>query len=103
MLDLIILQACHSEKIGKVFQEKYAHYVICIQNDREVLDEASINFTRNLYSNLLRGYGVCEAFDTAVNQTKVYLGKDKAHEADIFLLLCHDSFPSSIRKPLSDR
>ena len=30
MLDLIILQACHSEKIGRVFQEKYAHNVICI-------------------------------------------------------------------------
>ena len=30
MLDLIILQARHSEKIGRVFQEKYAHNVICI-------------------------------------------------------------------------
>lgn len=32
MLDLVILQACHSEVVGRVFQQKYAKYVICINN-----------------------------------------------------------------------
>ena len=96
MLDLVILQACHSEVVGRVFQQKYAKYVICINNAKQVWDVASINFTRNLYTNLLRGNSVCEAFDMAVSQTQIVLGSSKAHEAskgDVFVLLCHDSYP----------
>ena len=96
MLDLVILQACHSEVVGRVFQQKYAKYVICINNAKQVWDVASINFTRNLYTNLLRGNSVCDAFDMAVSQTQIVLGSSKAHEAskgEVFVLLCHDSYP----------
>ena len=30
MLDLVVLQACHSEIVGRVFQEHCARHVICI-------------------------------------------------------------------------
>ena len=49
MPDLVILQACHSEKIGDAFLEIGASHVICIRKDREILDEVSREFTSLLY------------------------------------------------------
>lgn len=93
MIDLVILQACHSEIVGKVFQRCCARHVICINKDRAVLDQASIKFTRNLYQNLLSGMQVCAAFNSAVDQTKVVLGRELEHESEknkLFMLLKHD-------------
>ena len=75
-LDLVVLQACHSEVIGSVFQKYCASHVICINQDKPVLDVASIEFTRNLYKNLFNGELICNAFDNAVEQAKVVLGRD---------------------------
>ena len=38
-------------------------HVICIKEERAVLDEASVKFTRNLYMNLMSGQSVCYAFE----------------------------------------
>ena len=75
-LDLVVLQACHSEVIGNVFQKYYASHVICIHQDKPVLDVASIKFTHNLYKNLFNGELICNAFYNAVEQAKVVLGRD---------------------------
>lgn len=48
-LELVLLMACHSEVIGNVFQENCANHVICVNKGKAVLDEASIEFTTNLY------------------------------------------------------
>ena len=60
-----------------------------------MLDQASIKFTRNLYQNLLSGMQVCAAFNSAVDQTKVVLGRDLEHESEknkLFMLLKHDEY-----------
>lgn len=61
-LDLVVLQACHSEVIGRIFQKKVARHVICISKDRKVLDDTSIAFTHRLYERLFAGEKVCKAF-----------------------------------------
>ena len=93
MLDLVVLQACHSEIVGRVFQKHCARHVICIDQDRAVLDDASIKFTKNLYKNLLSGETICMAFDHAVSQAKIALGKGREHETlRIFKLLLHEDY-----------
>lgn len=72
--------------------------MICIDQDRSVLDEASIKFTQNLYKNLLSGESICMAFDHAVGQAKLVLGRGKEHEAEkekLFKLLLHENHPSN--------
>ena len=39
-IDLVILQACHSEIIGKVFREHCAKHVICINQKSKVQETA---------------------------------------------------------------
>ena len=100
-LDLVILQACHSENVGEVFRQKGAKHVICINQDRSVLDEAAITFSENLYKNLFRGQTICAAFNHAVEQAKVVLGRDKEHEAEkdsMFILKLAGSRESNASK-----
>ena len=71
--------------------------MICIDQDRSVLDEASITFTQNLYKNLLSGESICMAFSSAVGQAKLVLGKGNEHEAEeekLFKLLLYEKHPS---------
>ena|ERR1719438_95524 len=37
-LDLVFVAACQSEFVGKIFQKCGARHVICVQQDKEVLD-----------------------------------------------------------------
>ena len=48
-LDLIVLAACNSEFAGRIFLKCGAKHVICIKKDKEVLDEAAIDFTNHFY------------------------------------------------------
>lgn len=61
--------------------------MICIKDDRAVLDEASVKFTRNLYMNLMSGQSVCHAFEEALKCTKVVIGPEQQHESEPFVLI----------------
>ena len=97
-LDLVILMACHSERIGNIFL-KSANHVICVNQSKAVLDEASIEFTINLYKLLLNGETVTESFKKAIGRTKIVLGRQKEHEAEdgkIFKLLSNKGQEDSV-------
>ena len=81
---LIILQACDSEEIGKLLVRHCAANVICIKKGRKVLDEAAIIFSRNLYEMLFKGNSVEHAFQVARDLTRGELGRDKEHEVELF-------------------
>ena len=69
-----------------------------------MLDEASITFSENLYKNLFRGETICAAFNHAVEQAKVVLGRDKEHEAEkdsMFMLLRSDDSKRHVCKRIS--
>ena len=67
--------------------------MICIDQDRSVLDEVSITFTQNLYKNLLSGESICMAFRNALAQAKLVVGRGNEHETEedkMFKLLLHE-------------
>ena len=64
-LDVVILAACDSEFIGKIFLKSGAKHVICVKEKRFVKDEAAIEFTKTFYERIFQGKSVCEAFDSA--------------------------------------
>ena len=104
MLDLVILQACHSEEVGQVFAKLCARHVICINKARAVLEEASVIFSRNLYQNLLRGSSVCAAFQGAREQTKTVLGSEKVHEVEeVFKLFKYDDYQSKNKQHICNQ
>ena len=50
-LELVVLKACNSEKIGNVFA-KYAKHVICIRDKYNVRDDIANKFTQKFYGYL---------------------------------------------------
>ena len=64
-LDVVILAACDSEVIGKIFLKSGAKHVICVKDKRYVKDEAAIEFTKTFYERIFQGKSVCESFDMA--------------------------------------
>ena len=55
--------------------------MICINKDQEVLDEASVAFTENLYKTLMLGKEkVVNAFNFAIRQTIIVMGREKEKE-----------------------
>jgi hypothetical protein len=64
-LDFIVINACHSERIGQAFIDAgVAKHVICILSKEEILDDATITFSRHFYSHIFyqRNRHVCAAF-----------------------------------------
>ena len=64
-LDVVFVAACQSEFVGKIFQKCGARHVICVKQDKHVLDEAAIKFTKNFYDHIFNEVEVCEAFNKA--------------------------------------
>ena len=48
-IELVFVAACDSEFVGKIFQKCGARHVICVKQDRHVLDVAAIFFTERFY------------------------------------------------------
>ena len=58
--------------------------MICVEQDKEVLDDAVLYFTKRFYQRLLEGETICEAFHQAVASVKF---KEEKKEGDMFVLL----------------
>ena len=54
-LNVVFVAACQSEFVGSIFHKCGASHVVCVQQDKEVLDEAAIHFTKSFYKNLFSG------------------------------------------------
>ena len=64
-LELVIVAACQSEFVADIFIKKGAKYCTYVDKSAEVLDEVSIDFTQNLYEEVLKGTSVPKAFEIA--------------------------------------
>lgn len=83
-LEVVFVAACDSQGIGHIFQRCGAKHVVCVEQDRYVLDEAAIYFTKTFYSLLFKGENICEAFEAAKRAVKF---KIRETEANLFMLL----------------
>lgn len=65
-LELVVVAACDSYEIGRIFQMNGAKHVVCVEQGRFVLDKAAIDFTKTFYSVLFKGEDdTCSAFEYA--------------------------------------
>ena len=53
-LNIVIIAACDSEYIGKVFLKNGARHVICVKQERFMLDDAASKFASRFYSNVFQ-------------------------------------------------
>ena len=84
-LEFVVVATCHSEFVGKIFQEVGANHVICILQSEEVEDEAVITFTDDFYTMVFQqNMHICKAFKQAQLGVKISHGE---FQADIFKLL----------------
>lgn len=83
-IDLIVVAACTSERIGRIFQRCGVRHVVCVEQQRFVLDEAAIGFTQAFYKYLFKGERICDAFEQAVNGVELKCGEK---EANLFMCL----------------
>lgn len=83
-LNVVFVAACQSEFVGSIFHKCGAKHVICVKQNKHVLDDAAIHFTKSFYRSLFNQGEVCVAFEEA----KFDVGtKYKKHEADLFKLM----------------
>jgi CHAT domain len=78
---LVVLSACHSSEMGKVFEDAKVPHVVCIHEGTKVSDRSACTFTHNFYEGLCQGVSVIDAFE---------LGKSA-----VFLESRNGSHPSS--------
>lgn len=61
-LKLVVLAACNSLGLGRVFRSAGVPFVVCVRREEKVLDNSSITFSRSFYHALLSGEPVPSAF-----------------------------------------
>lgn len=84
-LEFVFVASCHSEFVGRIFQQAGAKHVICIKHSQEVMDDAIITFTDTFYRVLFENKEhICTAFYQAQLSVEIRYSKK---EASIFFLL----------------
>lgn len=63
--EVVFVNSCHSEKIGRAFFELGVKYVILINSKDLISDAAAKSFSENFYRNIFKGESVPEAFESA--------------------------------------
>ena len=61
--------------------------MICVKRNRQVLDAASIDFTKSFYNYLILGMTVCAAFKKARSDVEF---KHKSTEAEMFQIFTQE-------------
>ena len=92
----MVVATCHSEFLGRIFQQAGVKHVICIKQAFEVQDDAVITFTDTFYGMIFdKSVKVCDAFLQAQFQVKLVHGE---REGDIFQLLLPEDIEQSGKK-----
>ena len=94
-LELVFVAACHSLVVGKIFQKCGAKHVICVEQDKEVLDDGVLYFTKRFYQLLLEQETICEAFNQAVASVKF---KYEQKEGEMFVLLTQEMLQQDLEQ-----
>jgi len=64
-LELVFVNACHSEEVGRVFLEAGVRSVVAIQSELKIEDKAAQSFSECMYKELLNGETVKKSFELA--------------------------------------
>ena len=48
-LDFVLIAACKSEQVGKIFIKRGVRHVICVEQGKQVKDDAVLDFTNRFY------------------------------------------------------
>ena len=83
-MNLVFVAACQSEFVGGIFKKCGAKHVVCVKQDKHVLDKAAIHFTNSFYRQIFNNVDVCKAFEDAKVDVEC---KYKKHESDLFKLM----------------
>lgn len=71
-IKVAVVLSCHSEFIGQIFYNAGIKHVICIKDEYEISDSASIIFAGTFYKLLFsENYNICTAFMAAKTQVQV--------------------------------
>jgi hypothetical protein len=74
----VFVSACHSEKVGEAFVALGVNHVVAINSTDRILDTATQSFAEMLYSELLSGATVKDAFERAKASVKISFDRDSA-------------------------
>ena len=74
-IELVFASTCHSEFLGKLFLKNGVKNIICIQGMTPISNIAALQFSENLYNELIKGNTINEAFNKA--QQRVQSSKEK--------------------------
>ena len=74
-IELVFVSTCHSQFLGNLFLENGVKNVICIQGMTPISDKAALQFSENLYNEIIKGNTIQEAFNKA--QQRVQSSKEK--------------------------
>ena len=64
-IELVFVNACHSEPFGKIFLDAGIKRVICVQADLQIADIVARKFAEIFYSNYFNGQNLFLAFEDA--------------------------------------
>ena len=64
--------------------------MICIENEKYVMDESAIKFTKTFYSTIFAGHSVCESFERARSSVVLNLNKG---QANMYQMLVQEHLP----------
>ena len=65
-IEFVFVSACYSRAAGEAFVKAGVPHVICCRHDEEMIDQAAIEFSRELYRALACGWSVGDAFNLAL-------------------------------------
>ena len=65
MIQLVFVNACHSEEVARVFLNAGVPCVIAVQSAYGILDDVATNFSHHFYDQLSDGKTIREAFEIA--------------------------------------
>ena len=82
-LELVFVNACHSEEVGKVFIDSGVENVIAVQSDLQIRDSVAQVFSELFYERLFSGMGIKHSFDYAMTNVK-----NRCEKKDIFSCCC---------------
>jgi len=64
-INLVFASTCHSQFLGNLFLENGVKNVICIHRMTPISDKAALQFSENLYNEIIKGNTIEEAFNKA--------------------------------------
>lgn len=69
-IQVVFVNACHSEEVGRVFLEAGVPCVIAVQSELKIEDKVAQIFSKNFYQGILNQKTIREAFDNAISLTQ---------------------------------